>query len=714
LMYLGEVFYDYYITWQCQTVCGQPVSLASVDVNVSAINDTCKISTPLNLILAILGVNTSNPNVPSLFSAGGSETVYWFLGRNHSITTLNRFIQYQFLFQHPLPWATEGFMVRFDTYYELVTPVGSQGVTNQVLQTFCVPNQVNCNPVLVTVIDSPLAGNYSMTLVYRAMTAELANGTIMSAGAYGIPADNGATVMMCNQREWRTVLTLAVRYLGTAVLLAFGTLMIYYGHWPKWGHWIPEQGWSIGLLFAMLLYLNPLYGALLFVPGPNVWGFAFLQVMEYQVRLVGPLLFMAFEIVVVSSCQGIQAFLFDSVYCPTFFALLWALACFFFYCLNGAFNGFASVLGVPSVVDLPPWSVTTTLLCSWGVLVLDAAWYVSFWQLCLVARSELRSQPYLGTRCRQLTLRLVILWWVPKEIVYLALLMYDMTNAATFKSTLKSEPFTLTSELVLMLLNAISVVVMFMPAPPRNAPGLWAPFVKRGTEGDFLLYEGEAEADHGADRGLLPRPSLLPDALADAMEWGRELNAQVFRLYGDKFCVETAMIMYNLAFEVYMEPPVGFRPIGDVQAASFRAATAAIPRLKITEAMNRYQYLLHCAHAPPPAPDGPHTTSLPPSSPDPWEWQIPAPEGDWPLASLYDDDIGTLSFEPHRQAAHGPHFDFFQPTPGLVTFRGSSAPAIADGFAFEARPPARSDQVLPHPYTRLPTSSRPPRGAPSW
>lgn len=47
------------------------------------------------------------------------------------------------------------------------------------------------------------------------------------------------------------------------------------------------------------------------------------------------------------------------------------------------------------------------------------------------------------------------------------------------------------------------------------------------------------------------------------------------------------------------------------------------------------------------------------------------------------------------QAAHGPHFDFFQPTPGLVTFRGSSAPAIADGFAFEARPPARSDQVRP-------------------
>jgi len=58
---------------------------------------------------------------------------------------------------------------------------------------------------------------------------------VLPAGAYGIPADNGATVMMCNQREWRTVLTLAVRYLGTAVLLAFGTLMIYYGHWPKWG-----------------------------------------------------------------------------------------------------------------------------------------------------------------------------------------------------------------------------------------------------------------------------------------------------------------------------------------------------------------------------------------------------------------------------------------------------------------------------------------------
>lgn len=62
----------------------------------------------------------------------------------------------------------------------------------------------------------------------------------LPAGEYGIPADNGATVMMCNQREWRTVLTLAVRYLGTAVLLAFGTLMIYYGHWPKWGC-VPER-----------------------------------------------------------------------------------------------------------------------------------------------------------------------------------------------------------------------------------------------------------------------------------------------------------------------------------------------------------------------------------------------------------------------------------------------------------------------------------------
>eukprot|EP00667_Euglena_gracilis_P001273 EG_transcript_1273 len=167
-----------------------------------------------------------------------------------------------------------------------------------------------------------------------------------------------------------------------------------------------------------------------------------------------------------------------------------------------------------------------------------------------------------------------------------------MTLTQTYATSLVSNEHVILGELVLEVLTTLSVVLMFMPAARTERPGLWKALIKRGTEGDFLLYEAE-HAPPGADASR-----SATRFLNGAVDWAQGLAAQLFHLTGDKFCVETAMIMYNLAFEVYMAPPIGYRPIAYVQSAAFDAATAAVPRLKIDGAMSRLQYLLHCLYAP--------------------------------------------------------------------------------------------------------------------
>eukprot|EP00668_Euglena_longa_P012500 GGOE01014955.1.p1 GENE.GGOE01014955.1~~GGOE01014955.1.p1 ORF type:complete len:1132 (+),score=268.54 GGOE01014955.1:77-3472(+) len=570
-LFLAEIFAGYWLMWQCQTICGNAVPLSSTALDIGRLKESCGSEKDG-------GTLTGNTTTLSIFR-------FTFVGTNHTITALDRYIQWQLVFQNPLPEVQSAFTVYFNVNYFLSTPVGHQPVKDLVLRSTCFPGHRNCFPADITHIDSPWNGNYSLTLSYSPDSAELLNGTAVDIG--DVEQEYGA-VLMCHHHKWYTLSTVAVRYILIGVLLAFMVLVLYHGHWPLWGHWIPEQCWSIALVFTTLAFLNPLYAALVFISGPDAWGFRFLQVMEYQVRYVGPMALMAFEIVVLSSCQGIQTFIFGIWYCPSVFAILWAVAALFMCWLNAGLNGSESVLVSVSLVDLPPLSITAQFLCSWGLIVLYGVWYAWFLQLCLLARDELHRQPYLSTRCRQLTLRLVILWWVPKEILYATMLVYRMTLTQTYATSLISDEHTIVGELVLEVLNAISIVLMFMPAARQDNPGLWKALIKRGTEGDFLLYESEtAQLGVASSRGARRFPK-------EATERALGPSPRT----GDRFCVETAMIMYNLAFEVYMAPPIGYRPVAYVRSAAFDAVTAAVPRLKIEGAMSRLQYLLHCLYIP--------------------------------------------------------------------------------------------------------------------
>ena len=64
------------------------------------------------------------------------------------------------------------------------------------------------------------------------------------------------------------------------------------------------------------------------------------------------------------------------------------------------------------------------------------------------------------------------------------------------------------------------------------------------------------------------------------------------------FCIETALIMYNLAFEVYHEPPPDYAP-GRTLSAALKAAAHAAPRMEQSGYQTRLQYLYNCVHSEP-------------------------------------------------------------------------------------------------------------------
>lgn len=87
--------------------------------------------------------------------------------------------------------------------------------------------------------------------------------------------------------------------------------------------------------------------------------------------------------------------------------------------------------------------------------------------------------------------------------------------------SLVSNEHVILGELVLEVLTTLSVVLMFMPAARTERPGLWKALIKRGTEGDFLLYEAE-HAPPGADASR-----SATRFLNGAVDWAQGLAAQV-------------------------------------------------------------------------------------------------------------------------------------------------------------------------------------------
>ena len=101
------------------------------------------------------------------------------------------------------------------------------------------------------------------------------------------------------------------RYFCLIVLMAFTVLFTMSVEWNRFAHWIPEQYWSLLLLVTLYLYINPFYAWLVFWDGPtDNWVHDMLEVLEYDFKIFGSVVTRAFEIVLVSSCQGVQTFIF--------------------------------------------------------------------------------------------------------------------------------------------------------------------------------------------------------------------------------------------------------------------------------------------------------------------------------------------------------------------------------------------------------------------
>ena len=143
------------------------------------------------------------------------------------------------------------------------------------------------------------------------------------------------------------------------------------------------------------------------------------QVLEYDLKTLGGIMTRAFEIVLVSSCQGVQTFMFKYFYVPSVFAMIWVaanIACIIGNCWN---SGIGSDPDFPGIWDAPKESNTWKTIFVWSFELLLWVRFLWFVMLCLYARWELKRQSYLRTRCRQLAFQMVLTIVVPKELIFL-------------------------------------------------------------------------------------------------------------------------------------------------------------------------------------------------------------------------------------------------------------------------------------------------------
>ena len=582
ILYILDLVFGYRLRWRCHSICGESISVYPADLDLSSLSVTCGQSRSQDTLDAFFenvqlnfteGCNsTLLCQFCSFFGAGSvAVTAHSWNGSSVLLEPLSRFYRAMVVFERPDVDDDGEFGILAYTWYcfsdaAIESEDVLHGCDRSQVFSRCLPGTVNCDGAPVYSLDSPRKSVYNSKAHYSFTELQFSNDTRISTTL------ERSTFVHCWHRTASTMAGLVLRYCCLVLWVLLAIVVAFSVDWGQIGLWIPEQYWCLGLLVVLLLYINPLYAWLVFWDGEENESalYKFLQVVEYDSKAFARAVVRAFEIVVVCSCQGVQTFLFGFFYVPSLFASLWVGCVVAVMVCKRWASGIDSRIVFPILWETPDDVTTWESVLIWTyemLLYVRFAWFV---MVCLYARWELQRQSYLRTRCRQLAFQMVLVVVITKELVFFGARLYNgLAARGYYHNMLTAEDHIPFLELVIYQMYLTTVIIMYLPVSRESYntvalylwKRLWKRVLKQGTELEYNLNEertGPANGPEPEECVLQQQQTHSRRELVD-VAWDQVhhlMDHHKDEAHGhDLFCVETAMIMYNLAYEVYREVP---------------------------------------------------------------------------------------------------------------------------------------------------------------
>ena len=342
-----------------------------------------------------------------------------------------------------------------------------------------------------------------------------------------------------------TILTIILLILTVCVTAAYIPIVIKYQN----GQWLPEQVWIVIYLVALIAYQNPIYSAITLqesvAPGAAYASY----VLDNLAQSTFLVIWLCFADAVHHRHEGRLRFYLPKVLFGLFFFTVSLVTLTYeFPDLSEAFLKSSDRSPVEAVENWPE-SVKITF-CAFSLMFLLLFWVWALWWFValLIARRSLSRLPYMNTRYLQLSYRFFIIQATLVTLYYVSqygFVIYKispgtfpgLTGLTNNINTLFRQQTQLFGKVLFLTTYAFSLAFLFLPAAFLESP------LASALRATYVISEEEL-------RGVVSKRLKTIRDLNNVML----MNNLVIKAKAEVFCVDRALDLRNVAYEVYYSP----------------------------------------------------------------------------------------------------------------------------------------------------------------